>query len=148
MGKLSEFVPKEQSAYMKGRSTNDCIAAFKCCGSLVQTFKYRNGKRNIAHNLSIDLSKAFDSISRTKLLNILRDNGFEHDIIEMVKVLLYDTTLQVSVNSVLGPDFKTNKGAPQGDSLSPILFVIYLSQALNDVKKKLRVVYNIDKHQN
>ena len=129
---------------MKGRSITDAIATFKCCGSLIQTFKFRNGNRNRVHNLSVDLSKAFDSISRSKLLKILEQNEFDHDVIEMVKVLLHDTTLQISVNSTLGPEFQTNKGTPQGDGLSPILFIIYLAQVFNEVKKKFLVKYNID----
>ena len=39
----------------------------------------------------------------------------------MIMFLLQDTTLSVKYQDHLGVAFKTNRGTPQGDGLSPVL---------------------------
>jgi hypothetical protein len=52
----------------------------------------------------------------------------------MVHVLLDKTTLQAKIERALSKPFDTNLGAPQGDSLSPVLFVIYLELAMRQLR--------------
>ncbi len=44
--------------------------------------------------------------------------------------LLDKTNLQAKIERTLSEPFYTNLGAPQGDSLSPVLFIIYLELAM------------------
>ena len=43
--------------------------------------------------------------------------------------------MTVKNGKILGETFRTNIGVPQGDSLSPKLFTLYLQQALDDVDR-------------
>ena len=49
--------------------------------------------------MSIDMSSAFDTISRETVLNVLEDAGCTSDEIRMVRLLLSNTVLKVKVNN-------------------------------------------------
>ena len=48
-----------------------------------------------------------------------------------------DTTLSVRFEDVLEDPFTTTIGTPQGDGLSPVLFAIYLENAMRDLRKQM-----------
>ncbi len=52
----------------------------------------------------------------------------------MTKILVEDIKLTVRVGKTMGEHINTNIGVPQGDSLSLILFIIYLAAALQALK--------------
>ncbi|GFS21666.1 very-long-chain enoyl-CoA reductase [Elysia marginata] len=80
------------------------------------------------------MSAAFDTINGKELLTILKEI-VEEDELRIIQCLLSETTLDVKVNgSTLETPFTTNIGTPQGDSLSPVLFIIYLENALKDIR--------------
>ena len=54
--------------------------------------------------------------------------------VRMVRVLLANTQLTVRVSNHLSNYFPTTIGTPQGDSLSPVLFTVYLEAALREVR--------------
>ena len=53
-------------------------------------------------------------------------------------LLLVNTTLSIRINDITGMPFTTTTGTPQGDSLSPVLFVCYLEATLRDVRAHLQ----------
>ena len=82
------------------------------------------------------MSSAFDTINRKKLLDVLT-TFLDHDSIKMIRFLLSDTKLTIN----LGEQSKTIPtiiGTPQGDSLSPVLFVVYLEAALRELRPKIK----------
>ncbi|GFS10187.1 group II intron reverse transcriptase/maturase [Elysia marginata] len=79
------------------------------------------------------MSAAFDTINRETLLKILEDivNEDEHRII---RFLLSNTIIDTKIiGATVKKPFFSNIGTPQGDSLSPVLFTIYLEHALKAV---------------
>jgi len=84
--------------------------------------------------MSIDMSSAFDTISRCPLLEILSEAGCDEDELRLVRVLISGTQLTVRVGCSLSEAFSTNVGTPQGDALSPILFTCYLAACLKKVR--------------
>ncbi|XP_029657695.1 uncharacterized protein LOC115231953 [Octopus sinensis] len=79
------------------------------------------------------MSRAFDSIHRDLLMRVLR-SFLDEDAIRMIQVLLAKTDLTVRLGTTSSRSFPTNVGTPQGDSLSPLLFVIYLEAALRELR--------------
>ncbi|GFS27139.1 LOW QUALITY PROTEIN: very-long-chain enoyl-CoA reductase [Elysia marginata] len=78
------------------------------------------------------MSAAFDTINRETLLKILEDivNEDEHRII---RFLLSNTIINTKIiGATEKKPFFSNVGTPQGDSLSPVLFTIYLEHALKE----------------
>ena len=82
------------------------------------------------------MSRAFDTIRRDKLLTVLETLVNDSEL-RLIRMLLAETTLQPRLKRAMGSTFATTIGTPQGDSLSPVLFVIYLEAALRDLRHNL-----------
>jgi hypothetical protein len=52
----------------------------------------------------------------------------------MITFLLSKTELKVKIGTAVGPNFRTVIGTPQGDALSPILFLVYLEHILKNFR--------------
>jgi hypothetical protein len=85
--------------------------------------------------MSIDMSKAFDSIYREDLITILEEAVPDISNRRILRYLLSNTTLQPKLNGELGDKFQTILGTPQGDALSPVLFTIYLEGVLRKFRQ-------------
>ena len=84
------------------------------------------------------MSRAFDTINRSKLLNILgMIQGVGGDELRLIRILLSNTSLRVRFNGIITEPFSSNVGSPQGDALSPILFAIYLECAIRLLKESI-----------
>ena len=70
---------------------------------------------------------------------------FEHynlateDELRILHYLLSETELMVKVNERTGERFKTTTGVPQGDSLSPVLFIVYLEHLMRRHKERVLI---------
>ena len=73
----------------------------------------------------IDLSSAFDTVDRGKLMKVIDRICLPEDS-KLVNFLLKDTKLRVRTNEE-GSIFATNIGVPQGDGLSPVLYNVFRS---------------------
>ncbi|KAI8491319.1 hypothetical protein Bbelb_309520 [Branchiostoma belcheri] len=118
------YLPTSQSAYRQGHSTADIVFTKRILADLVMTKVWD------IHILGIDLSHAFDTVDRARLISVLKDVLDDND-----SALLTDTTLAVRVRGESAPYFHATVGSPQGDSLSPQLFNVYYEAALRDLRK-------------
>ena len=78
----------------------------------------------------VDFKKAFDSVSREKLFQILELYGISDKIISAIRALYTSTKAKV-----ISPDgdtdvFDIQAGVLQGDTLAPFLFVLILDYVL------------------
>ena len=70
-------------------------------------------------------------------MQIMRDNGIGSvDDKRMICYLLSETKLMVKLEGKVGSMFPTETGTPQGDSLSPILFLVYLEHILRSYPRQ------------
>ena len=88
------------------------------------------GKNLKATLLFIDFSKAFDSIHRRKMKQILFINGPHKETITAIMILCKN--MKVKVHSLDGDSnyFDIVAGVLQGDTLAPYLFIICLDYVL------------------
>ena len=86
--------------------------------------------------LCIDLSRAFDTIRRDKLLEVLQSFLDEPELC-MIRFLLAATSLEPRLSTGECHAFASTIGTPQGDSLSHVLFTVYLEAALRDLRSRL-----------
>ena len=127
---VEAFLSPTQSGFRTGRSTTDAVWAHRWLAATTQRHEVE------IEILGIDMSSAFDTIDRQKLLENTT-NIFGQDEWRMTEKLLSKTTLEVRLLKTKSRPFTTNIGSPQGDALSPILFNIYLECALRELRARL-----------
>ena len=85
---------------------------------------------NDIYLMYVDFSSAFNTIDHDKLLIIMHDLGFPIDCIEAVKDLYTDAETEFILPNGNTAPIKIERGTIQGDSLSPLLFLIFLEPLL------------------
>ena len=85
--------------------------------------------------LCLDITSAFDNILPTKLVNMLIAKGVPYPIVGYVWQWTRGRTVSTRWNGALSPPKVMRKGIPQGSSLSPWLFNIYLDDMLASLSK-------------
>jgi group II intron reverse transcriptase/maturase len=103
----------------RGRSAKDAIRKVK-----------EYAEQGYTYAVVLDLSKYFDTINHTILLNILRRNIRDERVIQMIKRYLKSGVMEDGVVT------KTEEGSPQGGNLSPLLANIYLNEFDQEFKKR------------
>lgn len=121
------FISITQSGFRTNRSTSDVLWCYQWMIAMTQKFHM------VLRLIGIDMSKAFDSVNRTMLLEAL-NQFLQPTEVRMIRYLLSTTRLRTRIKGQLGPWFATNAGIPQGDALSPLLFAIYLEVAIRRFK--------------
>ena len=131
--KINSKIPLSQAAYRRGRSTTEHV--FTCKVLAEKAITSMDYEVTI---LLLDMSKAFDTVKRNMLMKQLKEI-LDEDELHIMKVLLTDVRLKVRIGKELGKEIVTNIGVPQGDCLSPILFTLYLANALSQMKERSKV---------
>jgi len=85
-----------QAAYYQGRSTTELVFTFKVLAEKAITSK----NYKIILRL-LDMSKAFDTVRRSELFNILEE-ALEKDELHMMKILIEDVSLKARIGKSIG----------------------------------------------
>ena len=80
----------------------------------------------------VDFSKAFDTVGRTGLWQLLRKYGCPEKFTTMIEALHTGIMANVSVGGEVSESFRVTNGVKQGCVLAPTLFSIFLSAMLDD----------------
>ena len=82
--------------------------------------------------LFVDFSKAFDTVGRTRLWQLLRKNGCPKKFTTMIEALHTGMMANVSVGGEVSESFSVKNGVKQGCVLARMLFSIFLSAMLDE----------------
>jgi hypothetical protein len=129
------YLSPSQSGFRPGRQTTDVVWTYRWLEACVKRYA------DEFHIMGIDMSKAFDSINREILLSTVKTLVGESEY-RVIQYLLSDTVLKTRVQGKYGSTFATSIGTPQGDALSPVLFIVYLEHAL----RATRFMYHATAH--
>ena len=109
------------SGFLKGHSC--CTALLK----LTEDWRAYLDRREAFAAVTIDLSKAFDSVCHPLLPAKLKAYGFTYDVLEIMTAYLIGRRQRVKLEGV-NPTWRTIKtGVPQGSLLGPLLFNMYVN---------------------
>jgi hypothetical protein len=116
--KLDALIDKNQNAFIKKRSIQDNYKYIQRASVLIRK------KKIPMILLKLDISKAFDTLSWPFLLDVLRVRGFGGKWCGWITALMSTATFRILLNGHQGPTIKHLRGVRQGDSLSPMLFIL------------------------
>ena len=86
------------------------------------------------HQLFRYFKKAYDSVRREALCNILFEYGIPKKLVRLRKMCLTETHSRVRVGKNLSEIFPIRNGLKQGDALTPLLFNFALEYAIKRVQ--------------
>ena len=89
--------------------------------------------------VTVDIEKAFNSLSNSFLLACLKKYGYGSDFIKWVELLLECQESCIINGGNMTNYFKLQKGARQGDTISAYLFILCLEIVFIPIKANKRV---------
>ena len=101
-------------------------------------YDFIQNKENIAM-LLMDLRKAFDTVSHNILLQKLYHYGIRGPAHKLIESYLTCRKQFVSIDNVNNSAQSINIGVPQGSTLGPLLFLIYINDLFDAIFSKLRL---------
>ena len=110
---------KHQFGFRKNYSTEQAIL------ELTDNLKMKIDSNEAICSIFLDLSKAFDTVNHQILLQKLYRYGIRP--LQWFKSYLESRTQYVEVENVKSNPLSIQSGVPQGSTLSPLLFLIYIS---------------------
>ena len=125
----NDIIAKEQAAFRKVYRTTDHIYLLK---TIVHKYITQHKK---VYTCFVDLEKAFDSVWRKGLLHKIGKIGISGKMFEIIKSIYEKTSYSIIINDKLTPQSSSSKGIKQGDTLSTLLFNIYLNDLPEYISK-------------
>jgi hypothetical protein len=87
------------------------------------------------HQQFIEFKKAYDSVKREVLYNILLEFGITKKLVRLIKMCLNETYSKVHIGKFLSDNFPIQNGLKQGDAQWPLLFNFTLEYAERKVQE-------------
>jgi hypothetical protein len=126
---VDEIIGNHQCTFRHNRSTTDQI--FFILQILEKKWEYNE----TVHQLFIDFKKAYDSLRRKILYNILVVFGVPTKLVKLNKMCLNETYSKLHIGKHLSDSFPIQNNLKQGDALSLLFFDFALIYAIRKVQR-------------
>lgn len=117
----NSVLPPTQNGFRPHHRTSDNLM-------IIRSMQESHGhSRSPLYLCTTDVQKAFDRVSRPLLFNLLDSWGLRGRHMEVLKAMYHDTQLTLRMEGHYSEFFACSAGVAQGDPLSPLLFILYIS---------------------
>ena len=130
--KIDNILRKNQNGFWRNRSTTSQILTIR---RILEGIQAKNLQVTL---LFVDFTKAFNSIYRGKMEQILLAYGLPKETIAAITILYKNNKVKVRSPDGDTEYFDIVAGVLQGDTLAPYLFIICLDYALRKLIDKIR----------
>ena len=130
--KIDNILRKNQNGFRRNRFRTSQILTIR------RILEGVRAKNLLATLLFVDFTKAFDSIHRGKMEQILLAYGLPKETVAAIMILYRNTKVKVRSPDGDTEYFNIVAEVLQGDTLSPYLFIIYLDYVLRTSIDKIR----------
>ena len=117
----NEMIYSKQFGFRSNHSTNHAIV------SITEHIRQLLDKGHYVCGIFIDLEKAFDTVNHEILCNKFEFYGLRGNINKLLKSYLSNRKQYVSINGFDSEVKDVSCGVPQGSSLGPLLFLLYIN---------------------
>ena len=121
----NKILSDTQFGFRKNMSTETALMKFMDCIHSGLSSKHYVG------TVFMDLSKAFDVMNHEILKQKLDHYGFRGIFLDFMMQFIQDRRYFVNVNGLNSDIRNVNIGVPQGSTLGPLLFLIYVTDMKN-----------------
>ena len=122
--KIDNILRKNQNGFQRNRSTTSQILTIR---RILEGVRAKNLQATL---IFVDFTKAFDSIHRGKMEQILLAYGIPKETVAAITILYRNTKVKVRSPDGDTEYFDIVAGVLQGDTLAPYLFIICLDYVL------------------
>jgi len=130
------LIPEEQYGFLRGKSTLQAVDVLLNFVSVAL-----DSPRRPVYGVFIDFRKAFDSISRNRILDVLIELNVTGSILVLLNDILQSNMFAVFDGLQYSNLITQNTGVPQGDSMSPLLFVLVTVRLINGIRNQFPDVH-------
>lgn len=127
---LEPSIGEYQAGFRPGRSCPEQILNLKL---ILRHQKLYN--KNVVCTF-VDFKKAYDSIDRESLFQILEEQGLDRKTLAIIKETLTNTKSKVKFMGEVSEPFEIKTGVRQGDGLSPLLFNCVLEKVIREWRRQ------------